>query len=188
MSKVDVKVVLLGQHDVSYPFNLWLALCCLWKISGWQNLPSRALLAWEVQIQRNRSKLVDVFFWAEQCLQTVGAAFGAKKVDVRGTSITLGIWDTAGAGASISRISFIRLWPQQVCLFVNRKIRINEPHLLSVGTCCSCLLWLFLFAVMLCTHSLRSNQQCKLCESTVLGRRVANKREELPNLHCWNKT
>lgn len=30
--------------------------------------------------------------------QTVGAAFGAKKVDVNGNLVTLGIWDTAGAG------------------------------------------------------------------------------------------
>jgi hypothetical protein len=30
-------------------------------------------------------------------IQTVGAAFGAKVVQVEGKTVTLGIWDTAGA-------------------------------------------------------------------------------------------
>jgi len=32
------------------------------------------------------------------CPQTVGAAFGAKRVTVDAQNITLGVWDTAGSG------------------------------------------------------------------------------------------
>jgi len=75
MSKVDVKVVLLGQHDVG------------------------------------KTCLVDRYLHGKfkyNVTATVGAAFGAKKVDVNGTSITLGIWDTAGAERyeSMSRIYY----------------------------------------------------------------------------------
>eukprot|EP00276_Gloeochaete_wittrockiana_P017858 CAMPEP_0184354288 /NCGR_PEP_ID=MMETSP1089-20130417/87102_1 /TAXON_ID=38269 ORGANISM="Gloeochaete wittrockiana, Strain SAG46.84" /NCGR_SAMPLE_ID=MMETSP1089 /ASSEMBLY_ACC=CAM_ASM_000445 /LENGTH=205 /DNA_ID=CAMNT_0026690211 /DNA_START=34 /DNA_END=651 /DNA_ORIENTATION=+ len=65
MSKVDVKVVLLGLHDVG------------------------------------KTCLVERFLHGKfktNVTATVGAAFGAKQVDLPGgLSLTLGIWDTAGA-------------------------------------------------------------------------------------------
>jgi len=75
MSKVDVKVVLLGKHSV-----------------GKTCLVERYL----------HGKFKD------QTVATVGAAFGAKKVNARGKEITLGIWDTAGQERyeSMSRIYF----------------------------------------------------------------------------------
>lgn len=41
-------------------------------------------------------------------MQTIGAAFGAKKVSIGGESVTLGIWDTAGSERyeSMSRIYY----------------------------------------------------------------------------------
>uniref|UniRef100_A0A7S4NNU2 Ras-related protein Rab-24 n=1 Tax=Paramoeba aestuarina TaxID=180227 RepID=A0A7S4NNU2_9EUKA len=75
MSKVDMKVVLLGQHDVG------------------------------------KTCLVERYLhgkFKENVTATVGAAFGAKKVVVSGTPLTLGIWDTAGAERyeSMSRIYY----------------------------------------------------------------------------------
>ena len=63
-TRVDIKVVLLGMHDVGKT--------CL--------------------VERY---LHGVF--KANVVATVGAAFGAKIVDVNGQSIALGIWDTAGA-------------------------------------------------------------------------------------------
>eukprot|EP01104_Vermistella_antarctica_P005516 TRINITY_DN1602_c4_g1_i1.p1 TRINITY_DN1602_c4_g1~~TRINITY_DN1602_c4_g1_i1.p1 ORF type:complete len:232 (+),score=59.56 TRINITY_DN1602_c4_g1_i1:85-696(+) len=90
MSKVDVKVVLLGQHDV-----------------GKTCLVERYLHGkFKYQVQA-----------------TVGAAFGAKKVDVNGTSITLGIWDTAGAERyeSMSRIYYRSARAAVVCYDLTNK-------------------------------------------------------------------
>eukprot|EP01115_Flamella_aegyptia_P014182 TRINITY_DN79244_c0_g1_i1.p1 TRINITY_DN79244_c0_g1~~TRINITY_DN79244_c0_g1_i1.p1 ORF type:complete len:199 (-),score=37.65 TRINITY_DN79244_c0_g1_i1:14-610(-) len=74
-SKVDVKVVLLGQQEVG------------------------------------KTCLVERYLHGKfkfNVTATVGAAFGAKKVDVANRSITLGIWDTAGAERyeSMSRIYY----------------------------------------------------------------------------------
>jgi len=75
MSKVDVKVVLLGKHSV-----------------GKTCLVERYL----------HGKFKD------QTVATVGAAFGAKKVTMKGKEVTLGIWDTAGQERyeSMSRIYY----------------------------------------------------------------------------------
>jgi len=75
MSKVDVKVVLLGKHSVG------------------------------------KTCLVERFLhgkFKENTVATVGAAFGAKKMDVDGKEVTLGIWDTAGQERyeSMSRIYY----------------------------------------------------------------------------------
>uniref|UniRef100_A0A7S4L779 Ras-related protein Rab-24 n=1 Tax=Paramoeba aestuarina TaxID=180227 RepID=A0A7S4L779_9EUKA len=84
MSKVDVKVVLLGQHDV-----------------GKTSLVERYL--------HDKFK--------GNVAATVGAAFGAKKVNVGGTPLTLGIWDTAGAERyeSMSRIYYRAAKAAVVC-------------------------------------------------------------------------
>jgi len=90
MSKVDVKVVLLGQHDVG------------------------------------KTCLVERYLHGKfkfNVTATVGAAFGAKKVDVNGTSITLGIWDTAGAERyeSMSRIYYRSARAAIVCFDLTKK-------------------------------------------------------------------
>jgi len=84
MSKVDVKVVLLGQHDVG------------------------------------KTCLVERYLHGKfkgNVTATVGAAFGAKKVVVGGSSLTLGIWDTAGAERyeSMSRIYYRAAKAAVVC-------------------------------------------------------------------------
>jgi len=90
MSKVDVKVVLLGKHDVG------------------------------------KTCLVERYLHGKfkfNVTATVGAAFGAKKVDVNGTSITLGIWDTAGAERyeSMSRIYYRSARAAIVCYDLTNK-------------------------------------------------------------------
>merc|ERR1712137_1283654 len=90
MSKVDVKVVLLGQHDVG------------------------------------KTCLVDRYLHGKfkyNVTATVGAAFGAKKVEVSGSSITLGIWDTAGAERyeSMSRIYYRSARAAIVCYDLTNK-------------------------------------------------------------------
>jgi len=90
MSKVDVKVVLLGQHDVG------------------------------------KTCLVERYLHGKfkyNVTATVGAAFGAKKVDVNGSSITLGIWDTAGAERyeSMSRIYYRSARAAIVCFDLTKK-------------------------------------------------------------------
>lgn len=64
MSRVDVKVVLLGK-----------------EYGGKTSLVERYL----------NDRFLDLPYQ-----NTIGAAFGAKKVDVDGRKITMGIWDTAG--------------------------------------------------------------------------------------------
>eukprot|EP00013_Stygamoeba_regulata_P026702 CAMPEP_0177649168 /NCGR_PEP_ID=MMETSP0447-20121125/11225_1 /TAXON_ID=0 /ORGANISM="Stygamoeba regulata, Strain BSH-02190019" /LENGTH=206 /DNA_ID=CAMNT_0019151873 /DNA_START=256 /DNA_END=876 /DNA_ORIENTATION=- len=95
MSKVDVKVVILGQHDV-----------------GKTCLVERYLLG---KFKANVTA-------------TVGAAFGAKKVDVDGTSVTLGIWDTAGAERyeSMSRIYYRSARAAIVCYDLTNKASFNK--------------------------------------------------------------
>jgi len=84
MSKVDVKVVLLGRHSV-----------------GKTCLVERYL----------HGKFKD------NTVATVGAAFGAKKMDVSGKEVTLGIWDTAGQERyeSMSRIYYRSAKAALVC-------------------------------------------------------------------------
>jgi len=84
MSKVDVKVVLLGKHSVG------------------------------------KTCLVERYLhgkFKENTLTTVGAAFGAKKMDVNGKEVTLGIWDTAGQERyeSMSRIYYRSARAALVC-------------------------------------------------------------------------
>lgn len=95
MSKVDVKVVLLGQHDVG------------------------------------KTCLVERYLHGKfkfNVTATVGAAFGAKKVEVNGTSITLGIWDTAGAERyeSMSRIYYRSARAAIVCYDLTNKVSFNK--------------------------------------------------------------
>jgi len=84
MAKVDVKVVLLGKHDV-----------------GKTCLVERYL----------HGKFKD------NTVATVGAAFGAKKLELNGREITLGIWDTAGQERyeSMSRIYYRSARAAVVC-------------------------------------------------------------------------
>ncbi|PRP76541.1 RAB24, member RAS oncogene family [Planoprotostelium fungivorum] len=84
MSKVDVKVVLLGKHSV-----------------GKTCLVERFL--------RGKFK--------ENTVATVGAAFGAKKMDVNGREVTIGVWDTAGQDRyeSMSRIYYRSAKAALVC-------------------------------------------------------------------------
>eukprot|EP01117_Protostelium_nocturnum_P002830 TRINITY_DN1374_c0_g1_i1.p1 TRINITY_DN1374_c0_g1~~TRINITY_DN1374_c0_g1_i1.p1 ORF type:complete len:196 (-),score=56.85 TRINITY_DN1374_c0_g1_i1:20-607(-) len=84
MSKVDVKVVLLGKHSV-----------------GKTCLVERFL----------RDKFKD------NTVATVGAAFGAKKMDVNGKEVTIGVWDTAGQDRyeSMSRIYYRSARAALVC-------------------------------------------------------------------------
>jgi len=75
MYKVDIKVVLLGKHDVG------------------------------------KTALVERYLhgkFKDNTVATVGAAFGAKKLNISGREITLGIWDTAGQERyeSMSRIYY----------------------------------------------------------------------------------
>lgn len=65
MSKVDQKVVLLGQHDVGKTCLVERYLHGKWK--------------------------------GERVSATVGSAFGAKMMKLKGTTYTMGVWDTAGS-------------------------------------------------------------------------------------------
>eukprot|EP00211_Chloroparvula_japonica_P015367 CAMPEP_0119136840 /NCGR_PEP_ID=MMETSP1310-20130426/22237_1 /TAXON_ID=464262 /ORGANISM="Genus nov. species nov., Strain RCC2339" /LENGTH=202 /DNA_ID=CAMNT_0007127869 /DNA_START=113 /DNA_END=721 /DNA_ORIENTATION=- len=84
MSKVDVKVVLLGKHDIG------------------------------------KTCLVERYLhgkFKSNVTNTVGAAFGAKKVISDNNSLTLGIWDTAGSERyeSMSRIYYRAARAALVC-------------------------------------------------------------------------
>jgi len=105
MAKVDVKVVLLGQHSV-----------------GKTTLVERYL---------NGTFKANV-------TATVGAAFAAKKVNIGGQTITLGIWDTAGAERyeSMSRIYYRSARAACVCFDMTstasfKKVRFWVDELLA---------------------------------------------------------
>jgi Ras-related protein Rab-24 len=75
-----------------------------------------------------KTSLVERFLagqWNPKPGTTVGAAFGAKKVEVPGypTPITLGIWDTAGAERyeSMSRIYYRSARAACVCYDITNK-------------------------------------------------------------------
>jgi len=89
-SKVDLKVVLLGMHDVGKT--------CL--------------------VERYLQGKFD-----EGVSATVGAAFGARKIEVDGKSITMGIWDTAGSERyeSMSRIYYRSARAAAVCYDLTNK-------------------------------------------------------------------
>mmetsp|Transcript_14592 Transcript_14592/g.57294 ORF Transcript_14592/g.57294 Transcript_14592/m.57294 type:complete len:209 (+) Transcript_14592:154-780(+) len=94
-SKVDVKVVLLGMHDVG------------------------------------KTCLVERYLHGKfkfNVTATVGAAFGAKKVDVNGQGVTLGIWDTAGAERyeSMSRIYYRSARAAIVCYDLTNKASFDK--------------------------------------------------------------
>lgn len=94
-SKVDVKVVLLGMHDVG------------------------------------KTCLVERYLHGKfkfNVTATVGAAFGAKKVTINGHTLTLGIWDTAGAERyeSMSRIYYRAAKAAIVCYDLTQKQSFNK--------------------------------------------------------------
>ncbi|KFM68042.1 hypothetical protein X975_14820, partial [Stegodyphus mimosarum] len=86
MSKVDVKIVLLGK-----------------EYSGKTSLVERFVY--------------DQFIGDDSYQNTIGAAFGAKKIEVSGDVLTLGLWDTAGSERyqSISRIYYRSSHAAVVC-------------------------------------------------------------------------
>mmetsp|Transcript_5904 Transcript_5904/g.7967 ORF Transcript_5904/g.7967 Transcript_5904/m.7967 type:complete len:203 (+) Transcript_5904:503-1111(+) len=110
MTKVDLKIVLLGQQNVG------------------------------------KSCLVDRFLnykYEEQQKNTIGAAFGAKRVFLpSGKGMTLGIWDTAGAERfeSLSRVYYHSAGAALVCFdpmnreswvrlaFWTKELMNNEPN------------------------------------------------------------
>jgi len=94
-SKVQLKIVLLGQHDV-----------------GKTSLVERYL--------HKKFKF--------NVTTTVGAAFGAKRVEVDGESITLGIWDTAGAERyeSLSRIYYRAARAALICYDLTAESTFNK--------------------------------------------------------------
>jgi len=90
MSKVDVKVVLLGKTSVG------------------------------------KTCLVERFLhgkFKDNTVATVGAAFGAKKLTIKGKEITLGIWDTAGQERyeSMSRIYYRSAKAALICYDLSDK-------------------------------------------------------------------
>lgn len=105
MSKVDVKVVLLGQHEAG------------------------------------KTCLVERYLHGKfkyNVTTTVGAAFGAKKVEINNAAITLGIWDTAGSERyeSMSRIYYRSARAAIVCYDITNgksweKVRFWIDELLS---------------------------------------------------------
>eukprot|EP01121_Diplochlamys_sp_Union-15-3_P008834 TRINITY_DN2369_c0_g2_i6.p1 TRINITY_DN2369_c0_g2~~TRINITY_DN2369_c0_g2_i6.p1 ORF type:complete len:212 (-),score=41.87 TRINITY_DN2369_c0_g2_i6:67-654(-) len=95
MAKVDVKVVLLGQHAVG------------------------------------KTTLVDRYLngaYKTNVTATVGAAFAAKKVVIGSRSLTLGIWDTAGAERyeSMSRIYYRSARAACVCFDLTSAVSYNK--------------------------------------------------------------
>jgi len=94
-TKVQLKIVLLGQHDVG------------------------------------KTSLVERYLhkkFKPSVTATVGAAFGAKKVEINGESIVLGIWDTAGAERyeSLSRIYYRSARAALVCYDITAESSFNK--------------------------------------------------------------
>jgi Ras-related protein Rab-24 len=100
-----------------------------------------------------KTSLVERFLagqWNPKPGTTVGAAFGAKKVEVPGypTPITLGIWDTAGAGTFKFKVSCIGrsdtsivrtlCWKMTFCIWTERYESMSRIYYRSARAACVC--------------------------------------------------
>ena len=84
MSKVDIKIVLLGMHNVGKTCLVERYLHDKFK----ENVTAVIENKNNIKKKENTDQKNNFFFH----IKTVGAAFGAKKITSNGVPITLGIW------------------------------------------------------------------------------------------------
>lgn len=85
MNRVDLKIVLLGKE-----YGGKTSLVERYLNDRFLDMPYQNVSKVKSESSKKRSHIFLIF--VESSLQTIGAAFGAKRIEVNNRKITMGIW------------------------------------------------------------------------------------------------